>query len=214
MLLALIYTVVIYVYYEKTPIDDWRRKLVDWVFLGTTAAIFLASFALPFFEATNKMPQSVLKAIILGISFGTILYFMLRQRERILLYFILATVIFRIGFNWFVVEQRGKRFFTSAENGKRIAIITHGKPLYIFGKWVDYRASVIGSKNGISFNISRYHGDILRFKESIDYESFFLTNRAEVSKIPHEVYYEFDNYYAPDKLVLIKFLPPSDTSKH
>ncbi len=212
MLLALLYTVVIYIYYEKSNRDDWSRKLIDNFFLVATAIILLAMFILPFHHGTRILPQALPRSIFLIVAFGIILYLMLKQRERILLYFILATVVFRIGFNWFVVEQRGKRFFTSAEDGKRIATITHGKPLYVFGKWFDYRGSHIGSKNGITFNISKHRGDILRFKEQKDYESFFLANRAQVSHLPHDVYYEFNNFMAPDKVVLVKFLPVHDST--
>jgi 4-amino-4-deoxy-L-arabinose transferase-like glycosyltransferase len=214
MLLALIYTVVIYLYYEKTTIYDWRRKLIDTVFIVVTAGIFIGMFIVPFHEATKSLPNVLYKSIFLIIAFGTILFLMIKHKDKVLLYFILATVLFRIGFNWFVVEQRGKRFFISAEDGKRVATITHGKPLYIFGKWFDYRGSLIGSKNGISFNISKNRNEILRFNEKMDYQSFFLSNRTEVKEIPHEVYYEFDNYLAPDKVVLIKFLPTMDSTRH
>ncbi|MDX2047136.1 MAG: glycosyltransferase family 39 protein [Chitinophagaceae bacterium] len=207
MLIALLFIVLSFFYIEAVSEIKHGKKIIDTVFLSGAILLLVSCFFLPFTDSTSLVQHVWPRSIFLIICFGVVVWLMLKNPGMRIIHFFLAMALFRIGFNWFVIEQRGKENMIAREDGKKIAIITQGKPLCIFGRPLDIYESGIGDKNATSFNIAIHRKEVIRFKPGIDYNSFYLTNPAEVKNIPHEVYYEFNNP-GTDKAILIKFVPP------
>ncbi len=205
-ILPLVFIVFAYVYTERTSSNNWRKKILHNIFLGCAIIFLAACFILPFHPKTQAVDHYWPKSIILILLFGTILFWMLKKPGlRIIQFFILIAVL-RIGFNWFVIEQRGEINTIAEKDGERIAAIANGQSLYIWGRPVDHSLSGIGDKNATSFNIAKHRNEILRFSTTIDYDAFYLTNPTTADSLPHKVYYEFNNP-SIEKAILIKFLP-------
>jgi len=193
--------------WHKTSEDDPRKKILHWIMLVGVTAIFAACFVLPFHPMTRIVDHAWPRSVFLVIALGLVVYGMWRLPRLRLVLFFLAIAVFRIGFNWFAVEQRTVIAGRAALDGEKIAAITKGQPLYIYGSpMYEYYGSSMGDKNTTSFNIARHRQEILRFKKDIRYDAFYLTSPGAIDSIPHRVYYEFSNP-GVEKAVLVKFTP-------
>ncbi len=204
-ILPLLFIVIAYVYNEKTNGTDLRKKIVDNILMGSLVLMILGSVSLPFIPATKHVNDALLRSIFLFVTFSAILFWMIKQTRQRAVQFIIAVAIFRIGFNWFVIEQRGKQNVIAEKDGETIAAITKDQPLYIYGKPIDIYLGSIGDKNTPSFNIAKHRKEILRFNSTIDYNAFYLANPRDAAVLPHKVYYEFNNIET-EKALLVKFL--------
>jgi len=208
MHLALLFTVFAYFYFISAA-NDIRKKILNTFFLVVAILFFIVCFFLPFYRLTKVVDQPLLKSAILIPAFGFVIWHMIRKPQYRIVHTFMLIAIFRVGFNWFVFVQRGQENVVAENDGKRIAEITKGQPLFIQGRPFNHSLGSIGDKNATSFNIAKHRKDIIRFNDSIRYDAFYLTSPDSVINLPHTLYYKFDNPEI-DSAILIKFIPPSD----
>jgi len=206
MLLPLLFTVGSYFYLEKTSSQDWQRKLMDYCMFGSMIAVTLAITILPFFSMTKNIPLVYPKVIFLFISMAVLIWLAFKNWTDLIFLYIIAILVVRVGFNWFVIEQRGYFDRMSVFHANQINNITGDDPVYIYGKYFHAEKSPIGPKNGISHNITRAKRDIVRYSEKRDSTVFYLALKKTLDTIPHKKYYVFLNTRKDtDSLVLFKF---------
>ncbi len=210
--LPLLFIVLAYVYNEKTEPGDRRKKILDTVMLSATFLAWLFCFLLPWLPLTKGVSHALPRSLFLVLAFGFVVFSMIRQPRFRVVHFFIAVAILRIGFNWFVIEQRGQANIVAEKDGEKIAAITKGQALYIFGRPTDHSISVIGDKNATSFNIAKHREEILRFDTTIRYDAFYLANPDAVRALPHTVYYTFQNPQI-DTAILVKFTAPGPVLK-
>ncbi len=205
-ILPLLFIVLAYVYTEISNPADRRKKVVDTILTGSLFLMIAGTIALPLLPVTKQVNDVLPRSIFLFISFSALLFWMIKQKQLRAVRFFIAVAVFRIGFNWFVIEQRGVKNVIAEKDGETIAAITKNQPLYIYGKPINIYLGSIGDKNAPSFNIAKHRKEILRFNSSVDYNAFYLANPRDAAILPHKIYYEFNNIET-DKALLIKFFP-------
>ncbi len=206
MLLPLLFTTGSYFYLEKSAPASWQRKVVDYSMFGSMILVTLAIPVLPFFPMTKNIPLVYPKVIFLFLAMVCLIWLAFKNRGELIFLYIIAMLIIRIGFNWFVIEQRGKFDRESVAHARQIKMITGNHPVFIYGKYFHAEKSPIGPKNGISYNITRQKRDIVRYSEKRDSTVFYLALKKTLDTIPHQPYYVFLNTRKDsDSLVLFRF---------
>jgi len=106
MFVPLFFTVVIYFYEKLRPWRTWHIRLAEWTLFVLGIIITAAFFATPFFGLEDIIDHMWVKIIVIILTLGTIMYAYYKQRSLRILWFALFILVFRIGFNWFIVPHR------------------------------------------------------------------------------------------------------------
>jgi 4-amino-4-deoxy-L-arabinose transferase-like glycosyltransferase len=206
MLLPLLFTTGSYFYLEKSSPATWQRKAVDYLMFGSMIFITVAIPVIPFFPLTKNIPLVYLKVIFLLLSMVCLIWLAFNNWSELIFLYIIALLVIRVGFNWFVIEQRGNFDRMSVVHARQIKNITRDKPVFIYGKYFHAEKSPIGPKNGISYNITREKMEIVRYSEKRDSTAFYLALKKTLDTIPHKAFYVFLNTRKDtDSLVLFRF---------
>jgi hypothetical protein len=136
--------------------------------------------------------------LLLVMTVATFILFMRRPALRLEI-LILFLLVCRIGFNLFVLEERGKDSFYVQDKSKEIVNITKDKPLYIFDE--------IGNADTYSFYISTLKQDLVRYNSNIDYNAFYLVRPEIIKKRKIIVYTDLEVPFADSNILLVKFIP-------
>lgn len=176
----------------------WQSRFIALLFKAVTGLMIVGALALPFFRETNRVDQFLFKDIFLVVAFTGAFFITLKGRDWVLYGFLLAVVVTRIAFNWFVVEQRGERYFIAEKVAEKIVAITKGHPLYILK---DANTDVF---DGFSFHISTRRGEILRQDSLITPDAFYIADKKQLEGKKYTSYVTFRNYHV-DSLQLVRF---------
>jgi hypothetical protein len=103
-----------------------------------------------------------------------------------------------VGFNWFVIDNRGAYDRMAAAKADTIAAITNNAPLYVLD------SADRGNLDGTSYLIETRRHDILRIAAMKDSNAFYIADSASLYGKKHTTYLHFESYYAPP-LQLVKF---------
>lgn len=198
MFVPLAFTTYFYLFDIASKNNWWQKKFIQYLIIGVIALMVIASLGLPFFSATNQVPAFAAKDIFLVIAFAFALFVALKGEHLVLYAFLFAILITRIAFNWFVVEQRGARYFTAEKVAEQIVNITKGHPLYILK---DANTDVF---DGFSFHISTRRNEILRYNAQIDPNAFYIADKKQLEGKQYTSYITFKNYHV-DSIQLVKF---------
>lgn len=198
MFVPLIFTVLYYVLFREKE-NSWQQRTLL-VTVLVVCAIMLAFAVVSFFvPACNRVPYSAGKSGSLVIAFGLILWGMIRYKNARFYFFILAVLVFRMTFNWFIVAQRADKYFHAEADGHQVAAITAGAPLYIL------QGAQVGNFDGMSFHISERRNEILRFQPLNNYNAWYIADKKQLDTLPnHTAYFAFTNYLS-DSLFVVKF---------
>lgn len=205
-ILPSLYTLLIYIYYRSDR-ADWRVKFVDmvlWIAIGLGA---LAIGYLPFNKIVSGTPLLWVKAIFLLSSFLLLFILYYRFKSARLFLFVLAVILFRLIFNWFVLPQRISSQQLYADRALQVHQIVQKSPLYIMA---NYPA---GYYDGVTYYMEKYRRDILRLNHKIEDNAYYLVDDANVKQYPNEVLYQFPFNYMDNNLryegnmYLVKFKP-------
>lgn len=171
MFVPLIYIVGFYFYFHELKKNSWQKKLINIILAGSCLVVGVSSFAIPVTKLATVTTTPYLKAGFLIAGLLCCFYMSIKGRYR-LYAFIVALLICREGFNWFVLEQRGQRFFDAEYASDIIAEKTNNKPLYIL--------ETADTKNfdGFSFEISTKRNEILRRSDQIIPGAYYIADSA------------------------------------
>ena len=200
MFLPLFYSICFYLYFETLNNNSWQHKAVNITLFVACFALLLTFLILPFLKLNIETSQPVLKSLVLVLLFALVVWAMFRMKQYRYYVFILAVIFFRFGFNWFVIESRGKRYTESESVTEQIVSKTKGHDLFIL------RNAETGNFDGKSFQIMIGRKEILKFADSIRFDAFYIIDKHQAQGKKIEKFMSFNNFY-PDTLMLVKFLP-------
>ncbi|HNR16784.1 MAG TPA: glycosyltransferase family 39 protein [Chitinophagaceae bacterium] len=200
MFLPLFYLICFYLFFDTLDNHSWQHKVVSVILFVACFALLLTFLILPFLKLNIETSQPVLKSLVLVLLFALVVWAMFRMKQYRYYFFILAIIFFRFGFNWFVIESRGKRYTESKSVTEQIVSKTKGHDLFIL------RNAETGNFDGKSFQIMIGRKEILKFADSIRFDAFYIIDKHQAQGKKIEKFMSFNNFY-PDTLMLVKFLP-------
>jgi 4-amino-4-deoxy-L-arabinose transferase-like glycosyltransferase len=196
MFLPLIFSIFFYLYFEILDENSWQHKLVNIVIIVICVVLFVTFLILPF---TGLTKQAVFYPVVLAIIMAFLIWYFFRVKEIRLFVFLLALLVFRMGFNWFILTERAVKYKVAEARGEEIARITNGKGLFIL------QGSSIGNFDGLSFHIATRRGEVLKIRELQDTSVFYIADKKMLAGKNYTSYFSFPNFYAEDSLQLVKF---------
>jgi 4-amino-4-deoxy-L-arabinose transferase-like glycosyltransferase len=198
MFLPLLFVIFFSLYQKNKLTNIWQISFLNGFFSITCIFLCLGSGLLPFLTLTSHMPQVWLKSSILFFSFAFLTALSFRYIQLRLHAFLLALIIFRIGFNWFVIEQRGYRDREALAVANSIVKATESKPLFILS------GARVGNLDGISFHISTARNEVLKYHNEIGPGKYFLIDTSQIIVGKTEVVLGF-RHHQTDSILLATF---------
>jgi hypothetical protein len=196
--LPMLFTVVCWFFLEQTTTQNWRRKIPEYVLSIIVAIVAFALFVVPFVPQVQHLSMYVVKSVGIGIALLICTYFIYKNQAYRLVYIALALLVIRVGFNWFVIDNRGAYDRMAAAKADSIATITKNAPLYVLD------SADRGNLDGTSYLIETRRNDILRISSVKDSNAFYIADAASLHGKNYTTYLHFESYYAPP-LQLVKF---------
>jgi len=178
--------------------QNWRRKIPEYVLGSVVALVAIALFAVPFVPQVQHLSWYVVKSIGVGIALLICTYFIYTYQAYRLAYIAIALLIIRVGFNWFVIDNRGAYDRMAASKADSIASITKGAPLFVLD------VADRGNLDGTSYLIETRRNNILRISSVKDSSAFYIADSASLHGKNYTTFLRFESYYAPP-LQLVKF---------
>lgn len=194
MFVPLLYTVGFYFYFNHPK--KLNKKIIDNILVVTCIIICAGCLVLLFTNLTDHVEFGYNKMLLLFAGFALCSYMMIKNKYR-LHFFVLAIIFVRAGFNWFVVEQRGDRFFQANNTAQKIATITAGKQLYIMN------GANSGNFDGMSFEIETLRNEILRKNDGTATNAYYIVDEDQLSSKKYSVDLSFENLPYHNKLFLV-----------
>jgi 4-amino-4-deoxy-L-arabinose transferase-like glycosyltransferase len=157
-LVPLLFTVLAYLYYEKTPLTNRPRWWVERIWLVLTVVLAVGCWATLFYPTSRTIPGVIGKTALVSGLLGILAWYQSRPSVNKLGLIAGVMIVTRLGINWLVLPGRFVTRQYYKENAERAVRATIGKPLY------GYRTTVgNGQASDVSsFHISALRGDILR----------------------------------------------------
>ncbi len=201
MFLPLLFVVFFSLYQSFKRENSGYIRFLNGLFTVMCFVLLLASFALPFSTYTKFVDNYLIRTVILVFSFAVICFIAIKYRQLKLHSFLLAVIVFRIGFNWFVIEQRGARDLYALHTAEKIAAVSNGKPLYIL------KDAKVGNFDGMSFHLSTRRNEILKYDSIINHQKYFIIDTSQIIPGKTEIIFGF-THPKYDSLLFVQF---SDT---
>jgi len=136
MLAPLLFSAFVYLHFIHREERSWQFRTLDGLLFVLLIIIAGASFAPLFLERSAWIIGRTPKAVSVGAASLLLVYLYRRWRSERLLVVVLFLLVFRIGFDWFVLPDRNANDFgnlcriSSEEVGNKFI----GEPLYIYGE--------------------------------------------------------------------------------
>ncbi len=152
-LIPLLFTVLAYLYYEKTPSTNRSRWWVERIWLVLTAIVAVGCWTTAFYPTTRHIPGVIWKTAAVSGMLALLAWQLNRPSLNRLGLMLAVMVVIRMGLNWLVLPGRltTRQFYK--ESAEQAARLTMGKPLY------GYRATI---GNGQATDVSSFHITALR----------------------------------------------------
>ncbi len=199
MLLPLCFTVAAF-YYEQTlsGVANKIKNPIDYFLITIIIILGLGCLSLPFIPFTFNLPGIFWKSALISLLLLTCGWAALKIPSLRLSFLILAFVLSRFGFNWFVIEQRGGYIQEQKAHANKVMEMAGNTPLYIeksdpranFGEQVN--------RDGLSFIYSLEKGRILPMADSIKPGALYITDSFSMVKKPHKILYRWPSTGQPD----------------
>lgn len=201
MLVPLIYSVLFYCYFMNEELrHSWQEKIIHILIIIFCVAIAIAVIAVPFLPFVFKTNFISVKILILAVAFLLCTVFALKTPYK-LFALLIAFVCLRAGFNWFVVEQRGERFFAMKDWCRTICNITKGKELYLLQK------TQANGFDGISFHISTQRNEILKSTTTLKSGAYYIADEKQFHQYSLKPVFHFINFPFRNSLYVAEYSP-------
>ena len=192
MIVPLSFNVAAWYYTDERNENSLVKKWIGHVLAGLLMVLGLGCIVLPFISFTNHLPLVEVKAVFLLLTLGICGYASFKQPKLSLSFIILGFVFVRIGFNWFVVEQRGKFSIEQRLEAEKVMEIAGDRPIYL-EKGADH-----GNPDGLSFNIALKQQRILPLTDSIIPNAVYITDSVTMINKPNKVLYRWASEFQPN----------------
>lgn len=201
MVLPLLFTVLAWLYLEQTPPQNWRRKIPDYLLLGLMFVIGAGCIVLPFIDATENVGFRLPKALLLAALLSATAIVGFRQPTAYRILFVVAgLVIMRVGFNWFVIEQRGG--YQREQNELMSKVMDEAEKrnerLYL------ETGADLGNADNMAYQYALRNKEILFEASPADSSGLFITDSVTRMLKPHKVLLQWSGPYQPN-LYLVQY---------
>lgn len=211
MLLPLLFTTGLYFYTMVAEAGAWQRKIVDGFLWWSMILVTIALPAVPFIPQLQSISDLPLKTAALFLAMAGLAWSVRAGKTSLIFAYAIALLVLRVGFNWFVLPQRGSNDRKVVTHARHIAQLTGDKPVYIYGQNFHYQYSPILSKNGMSYLLAKEKRDYVRITEKIDTSGYYLAFARRADSLGAlRVYTFWNNKGDPDSLVLFRFPRPAE----
>jgi 4-amino-4-deoxy-L-arabinose transferase-like glycosyltransferase len=192
MLLPLCFTVGAYYYIEVAGQNEKLVKIFNYTLIAVLLIIGLGCLSLPFLSFTNHLPGIVWKSALTAIMLVACGYLAYRYPALRLSFIILGIVCSRFGFNWFVVDQRGRFSVEQRMEAEKVMQLAGERPIYL-QKGADH-----GNPDGLSFNIAVAQKRILPLTDSLVPNAVYVTDSATMVQRKHNILYRWASEFQPN----------------
>lgn len=197
MFLPLLYSILFFLFFSLSS-NSWQHKTVRIIAIVSSLIMLLTFLVLPFLNVEIVTSDKWIKSYALVIIFAAIFFVILKYKKLYLYGFVLAVIVFRMGFNWFILEPRKKDFEIAEVVSKKIAEETKGKSLFIL------RDAQVGNFDGMSFHIAKGRKEVLKFNDQKLPGVFYIADNRQLEKENYTSFIHFKNYLS-DSLQLVQF---------
>jgi 4-amino-4-deoxy-L-arabinose transferase-like glycosyltransferase len=178
--------------YYCTEYPNKLFSIINYILITVLGIVGLGCFILPFLSFTAHLPGIYWKSILIALSMVSCAYAALKFPNLRLPIIILGIVFSRFGFNWFVVEQRGRFSVEQRLEAEKVMQIAGNRPIFL------QRGAYHGNPDGLSFNIALKQKRILPITDSIMPNALYVTDSVTMVKRPHRVLYHWASEFTPN----------------
>jgi 4-amino-4-deoxy-L-arabinose transferase-like glycosyltransferase len=197
MFLPLFFSVIFYLYFMHC-MDKWQTNVIRWFVIFICVGLLVAGAIFPFTNYSEAISYAGAKtAVLLSLLLFT-LYIAVKHKGGSLHALVITLIVVRVGFNLFVVEQRGARYQRAEATAYTIADITAEQKLYML------KDATLGNFDGMSFYLTDKRKEVLTVNEKIDNSAFYISDLKQLQNKQYTTFLQFSNYLA-DTLRLVKF---------
>ncbi len=203
MLFPPIFTVLVYMFFRDDMLKGKRSVIIEYFLGGVMVLGMVAAIVLPFLKQTGWIDKALLKGLIMLIITLLLFFFYIRIKEQRLVIFAAAMLMFRIGFDWFIIPPRHQDFQEHKEGALMAAKVTDGHKLYI------YRDSE--TEHATSFYISQAKMQILEHKfEGFNSTDYYYLDPRQLPPEAYETIYDFKLYRHDQPMKIVKLKMSSE----
>ncbi|MCI5080559.1 MAG: glycosyltransferase family 39 protein [Saprospiraceae bacterium] len=186
MMIPLIFSSYIYLHKIHKAERTWQFIFIDRLFLIVCPLIGVLSLAPLFLERTQDVSFLIVKTLTwsIGLLFASFLYY--RFPSKRLLSLIIFLLIFRIGFNWFVIPDRNGEDYGNVcrQTSIEAAKILPNKKMYV------YRYTVMQPTNAFYTTVTRQE-IIPRKLNNFDLDAVYIIDPVKYPEVVYEKLGEF-----------------------
>ncbi len=203
MILPLLFTVLAWQYQISNDNGSKLARGINVVIIGLLMAIGAACFVLPFLEIAGPVSFRFLKAFAIGLALLLFGWIALVDRRYSILHIVIAVIIIRMGFNWFVIAQRGQyqREQQSIVQQVIAKADSAGMRLYL------EKGADLGNADHFAYSYMQHKNEILYKAHAADSTGLFVTDSTMKMLRQHKVLLEWSGPYQPN-LYLVEYVKP------
>lgn len=192
MLLPLCFLVAAWYYDVVSQPREKLRLGIEYLLIGVLLVAGAGIWVLPFIDVTAHLPGVTWKTAVTSILLIATAVAAIRMPPYRLVLIVLGVAVVRLGFNWFVVVQRGEFTLQQQQEAAVVMQKAGNRPLYL-QKGADH-----GNPDGLSFNIALSQQRILPLTDSIFAGAVYVTDSATMVQRPHTVLYKWGSEFQPN----------------
>lgn len=199
MLFPLLLTLIGYAYYHYRDQSPKLNRWIETAFLVGSILASLAVWSVPFIEVVKELPLVWLKTVslFLGLAMASWLFYRLPAQRFVL--FAIVLLLFRIGFDWFIIPHR---YLTGTltpyqRDGIKIAELTRGEALFV--------QEHLPINHDLGYYITRERKQILRHNKELATDAFYICDDIFLQSRSYDLYLDFHQRSLNQHLNLVKF---------
>lgn len=201
MLFPPIFTVLVYMFFRGDSLQSKKNVIIEYFLGGVMVLGMVAAIVLPFLKQTSWIDNAILKGLIMLIITIVLFFFYLKIKEQRLVIFAAAMLMFRIGFDWFIIPPRYNDFQEHKEGALKAAEVTGNSKLYI------YRNSE--TEHATSFYITLGKMQLLEHKyEGFNTTDYYYLDPRQLPPEDYETIYDFKLYRHDQPMKIVKLKNP------
>lgn len=165
--------------------------ILRWTFFILLALMVILQAAMPFTEATRNVPFALLVAVLVSVTLMFLMVKYYRHPARQLSFLILALIVSRIGFNWFILPSRMVNLVPLEKAALEVVSIAGNQPLLLYRLVVSPEPNAV-LHNAFTYVIEANRGETLQLvREAAVPGAFYLVSDEELAGRNYTEYYRF-----------------------
>lgn len=181
MLAPLIFTAYLYLHADNEKRQSWQYRLINWFMLAFCLVSAIGAFAPLFVERLQAVPFAYAKSLSLGLGMAFLTYLYWRLKTERLLVMVLVLLVFRIGFNWFILPDRNAHDFGDECRQSTIQAARQFKEEQLFV----YKDTEVQTTN--SFYLTNERGAIVpRRYDNFDTTALYIISPGDYPDVEYE----------------------------